>query len=48
MKRSTSGNFAKLKALDNPGNTIATLSSAAYDAAASQGNIALISNLQSQ
>ena len=41
---STGGNFAKLKALDNSGNTIATLSSAAYDATAWQGNIALVSH----
>jgi len=42
--QSTGGNFAKLKALDRSGNTIATLSSASYDAAAWQGNIALVSH----
>jgi alkaline phosphatase D len=42
--QSTGGNFAKLKALDKYGNTVATLSSSAYDAAAWQGNIALVSN----
>lgn len=41
---STGGNYAKLKALDRAGNTIATLSSAEYDALAWQGNIALISH----
>jgi hypothetical protein len=41
---STGGNFAKLKAMDSPGNTIASLSSAEYDALAWQGNIALVSH----
>ena len=41
---STGGNFAKLKAMDSPGNTIATLSSAEYGALAWQGNIALVSH----
>jgi hypothetical protein len=43
---STGGNFAKLKAMDNWGNTIATLSSAEYDAMAWQGNIALVSHFK--
>ena len=42
--QSSGGNFVKLKALDKSGNTIATLSSSAFGAAAWQGNIALISN----
>jgi alkaline phosphatase D len=42
--QSTGGNFAKLKALDKSGNTLATLSSAAYDAAAWGGDITLVSN----
>lgn len=44
--QSTGGNFAKLKALDRSGNTVATLSSSAYDAAAWQGNIALVSHFK--
>jgi alkaline phosphatase D len=46
--RSTGGNFAKLKAMDRPGNTIATLSSAEYDALAWQGNIALVSHCKTR
>ncbi len=44
IAQSTGGNFAKLKALDKWGNTISTLNSSEYGAAAWQGNIELISN----
>lgn len=47
--KSNSGEyFAKLKALDRSGNTLATISSAEYGAWVWTGNIAILSNSESQ
>jgi hypothetical protein len=47
-KLNSSEYFAKLKALDRSGNTIATLSSAEYGALFWIGNIAVLSNFETQ
>lgn len=43
VPQAAGGSFAKLKVLDQSGNTVATLASAAHDATAWQGGIALVS-----
>jgi hypothetical protein len=46
IPKATGGNFAKLKTMDQAGNTLATMSTDTYEASAWQGDILLVSHFK--